>query len=203
MPVAGPPDVVAPIAIDDAVQKAKERAETAIDRARSIVGGAEFVTRFGDAVEVILELADEHEVDVIVVGTEEPGFFERLLRGSLSQAVARRGAPVMCSSCAEAELLEERLGPGPSNGGSSLTAAGSTSISTRSSKMPRTRSASTKWEPPNTPLANSIPVKMSCCSCQERARRLRPPRRHAPRHANPPRRESRPPVSGDPPRRSA
>jgi nucleotide-binding universal stress UspA family protein len=90
MPVAGPPDVVAPVAIDDAVEKAKQRAETAIGRARSIVEGAEFVTRLGDAVDVILGIADERDVDLIVVGTEEPGFFERLLRGSLSQAVARR-----------------------------------------------------------------------------------------------------------------
>lgn len=90
LPVAGPPDVVAPVAIDDAVAKAKERAETAIERARSIVEGAEFVMRFGEAVDVILGMADEHDVDLIVVGTEEPGFFERLLRGSVSQTVARR-----------------------------------------------------------------------------------------------------------------
>lgn len=89
-PIAGAADVVAPVAIDDAVAKAQADADDVIARARSLVDDAEFVTRLGDAVDAILDLAQEHDVDLIVVGTHEPGFFERLFKGSVSQAVARR-----------------------------------------------------------------------------------------------------------------
>jgi nucleotide-binding universal stress UspA family protein len=44
----------------------------------------------GQPAEEIVEVADEHRVDLIVVGTREPGFFERLLGGSVSEGVARR-----------------------------------------------------------------------------------------------------------------
>jgi nucleotide-binding universal stress UspA family protein len=51
----------------------------------------EFAGVTGQPAEQIIELAVEHEVDLIVVGTREPGFLERLLGGgSVSQGVARR-----------------------------------------------------------------------------------------------------------------
>jgi nucleotide-binding universal stress UspA family protein len=37
----------------------------------------------------LVALADELHADLIVLGTREPGFFERLLGGSVSQSVAR------------------------------------------------------------------------------------------------------------------
>jgi Universal stress protein UspA and related nucleotide-binding proteins len=37
-----------------------------------------------------VEVADEYDSDLIVVGTREPDFLERLLGGSISQGVARR-----------------------------------------------------------------------------------------------------------------
>jgi len=51
----------------------------------------EFAGVIGQPAEEIVELAGEHKADLIVVGTREPGFVERLLGGgSVSQDVARR-----------------------------------------------------------------------------------------------------------------
>jgi nucleotide-binding universal stress UspA family protein len=50
----------------------------------------EFASVTGEPAEQIVAAADEHDADLIVVGTREPGFLERLLGGSVSQGVARR-----------------------------------------------------------------------------------------------------------------
>jgi nucleotide-binding universal stress UspA family protein len=50
----------------------------------------EFAGVMGSPVEEILELAEQHQTDLIVVGTSEPGLLGRLLGGSVSQGVARR-----------------------------------------------------------------------------------------------------------------
>jgi nucleotide-binding universal stress UspA family protein len=50
---------------------------------------AESVLGMGSAAEAIVELADEKGADLIVVGTREPGFFERLLGHSVSGSVQR------------------------------------------------------------------------------------------------------------------
>jgi len=50
----------------------------------------EFAGVIGQPVEEIVETADRHDADLIVVGTREPGLLERLLGGSVSQGVARR-----------------------------------------------------------------------------------------------------------------
>lgn len=50
----------------------------------------EFAGVMGSPVEEILEVAEQHQADLIVVGTGEPGFLERLMGGSVSQGVARR-----------------------------------------------------------------------------------------------------------------
>jgi nucleotide-binding universal stress UspA family protein len=44
----------------------------------------------GEPADTILELADERQADLIVVGTHEPNVLERLLGQSVSQSVARR-----------------------------------------------------------------------------------------------------------------
>ena len=49
----------------------------------------EFAGVIGDPVNEIVEVAEQREADLIVVGTREPGFLERLLEGSVSQGVAR------------------------------------------------------------------------------------------------------------------
>jgi nucleotide-binding universal stress UspA family protein len=51
---------------------------------------AEFAGVTGEPVDEIVDIADEQAADLIVVGAREPGFFERLLGGSVSQGVARR-----------------------------------------------------------------------------------------------------------------
>jgi len=50
---------------------------------------AESVLASGHPGEAIVELAEERSADLIVVGTREPGFFERLLGHSVSGSVQR------------------------------------------------------------------------------------------------------------------
>lgn len=51
---------------------------------------AEFAAVIGQPADEIVDVADRHKAELIVVGTREPGFVERLLGGSVSQNVARR-----------------------------------------------------------------------------------------------------------------
>ena len=44
----------------------------------------------GDPAGAIAKLAEAHDVDLVVVGTREPGLAERILRHSVSSEVARR-----------------------------------------------------------------------------------------------------------------
>ena len=51
---------------------------------------AEVVRAVGPPVDEIIEVAERHHADLIVVGTHEPGLLERLFSGSVSQGVVRR-----------------------------------------------------------------------------------------------------------------
>jgi nucleotide-binding universal stress UspA family protein len=51
---------------------------------------AEYVATVGDAAGGIVETADKHDADLIVVGTREPGFLDRIVGGDVSEAVSRR-----------------------------------------------------------------------------------------------------------------
>jgi nucleotide-binding universal stress UspA family protein len=50
---------------------------------------AEYVSETGAPAERIVALAEARDAELIVVGTHEPGFVERLLQGSVSQDVSR------------------------------------------------------------------------------------------------------------------
>jgi nucleotide-binding universal stress UspA family protein len=67
--------------------------EALLDGATKALGDrgiqAESVLALGNPSEAIVELAEERNADLIVVGTREPGLFERLLGHSVSGSVQR------------------------------------------------------------------------------------------------------------------
>jgi nucleotide-binding universal stress UspA family protein len=69
-------------------------ADQHLERARRLLEGravrAEFVSDAGAPAERILELAEQRQADLIVVGVEEAGFLEHLLAGSVTEDVAER-----------------------------------------------------------------------------------------------------------------
>src|SRR5262245_12369444 len=71
----------------------REGHEALLDEATKKLAGlgvqAESVLALGSAGEAIVELAEERNADLIVVGTREPGFFERLFGHSVSGSVQR------------------------------------------------------------------------------------------------------------------
>jgi len=72
-----PPDAHEAL-LDDATKKLADRGVH-----------AESVLALGHPSDAIVELAEERKADLIVVGTREPGFFERLLGHSVSGSVQR------------------------------------------------------------------------------------------------------------------
>jgi nucleotide-binding universal stress UspA family protein len=51
---------------------------------------------FGEVVEAILRAADDEDADLIVVGSNDKGFLQRLLGGSVSEELARKASrPVL------------------------------------------------------------------------------------------------------------
>jgi len=65
-----------------------------LEHARALLAGkgvdAELQPAVGDPAETIVELAEQRNADMIVVGTREPNVLERLLGQSVSGAVSRR-----------------------------------------------------------------------------------------------------------------
>ena len=68
-------------------------ADQHLEQARRLLEGrgvrAEFVTQVGAPAEQILELAEQRDADVVVVGAGDAGLLERLLQGSVTEDVAR------------------------------------------------------------------------------------------------------------------
>ena len=79
---AGPLDPV------DSPQEHREQLQDArkLLEARNIK--AEYVPAAGEPADAIVELADDLDADLIVVGTRDPGILERLLGQSVSERVA-------------------------------------------------------------------------------------------------------------------
>jgi nucleotide-binding universal stress UspA family protein len=73
---------------------AREAWQQLLDEARSYLAArgirAEGASPVGRPGEQIVEVAQKHEADLIVVGTHKPRLLERLLEGSVSRDVARR-----------------------------------------------------------------------------------------------------------------
>jgi nucleotide-binding universal stress UspA family protein len=65
-----------------------------LERARGILSArgidADYVSAVGDPAEVLLQAADEHDADLVVVGSRERGFLERLLGDGVDEELARK-----------------------------------------------------------------------------------------------------------------
>jgi nucleotide-binding universal stress UspA family protein len=70
-----------------------EPARRTLERARAVLAprgvDAEYVSAVGDPVEVLLGTADERDADLVVVGSREHGFLERLLGLGVGERLAR------------------------------------------------------------------------------------------------------------------
>jgi nucleotide-binding universal stress UspA family protein len=74
----------------DPEELARRRLEQARMSLASSRADTEYVVELGDPAERLLEVANERDADLIVVGSHEHGFFERLLQRPVDEAVARR-----------------------------------------------------------------------------------------------------------------
>jgi nucleotide-binding universal stress UspA family protein len=65
-----------------------------LEQAKAVVQGrglqADFVPGTGEPADAIVELAEDRDADLIVVGTREPNILERLLGQSVSESVAHQ-----------------------------------------------------------------------------------------------------------------
>jgi nucleotide-binding universal stress UspA family protein len=93
--IPGPAGTVAPMPLpapEAAGPEPIELAQHQLERARMRLTGmrveAEYVAEVGDAAERLLALAREREADLIVVGSREHGFLDRLLARHVDEAVA-------------------------------------------------------------------------------------------------------------------
>jgi nucleotide-binding universal stress UspA family protein len=70
--------------------------EQELEHARERLAGsgvdADFRPALGEPADTIVQLAEERNADMIVVGTREPNVLERLLGTSVSQSVSRRAS---------------------------------------------------------------------------------------------------------------
>jgi nucleotide-binding universal stress UspA family protein len=73
---------------EDSPAEHREQLADARDALASRGVQAEFVPAVGEPADTIVELADQHSADLIVVGTREVGVLQRLLGQSVSESVA-------------------------------------------------------------------------------------------------------------------
>jgi nucleotide-binding universal stress UspA family protein len=95
--VAGPAPPAGTVPLPEPVSSPPEPEELArrqLERARTTLASrnieTEYVVELGDPAERLLEVADQRDADLIVVGSRERGFLERLLARPVDEAVARR-----------------------------------------------------------------------------------------------------------------
>jgi nucleotide-binding universal stress UspA family protein len=79
---------------EPALPTPEELAQRQLEQARMSLTGkrvdAEYVVEVGDPVERLLDVAHQRDAGLIVVGSRERGFLERLLGHGVDEAVARR-----------------------------------------------------------------------------------------------------------------
>jgi nucleotide-binding universal stress UspA family protein len=98
-----PPAVVGPVAPGGTVPlpepvptppEPEELARRQLERAKMSLAGrkleSEYVVELGDPAERLLEIAEQRDADLIVIGSREHGFLDRLLGRSVDESVARR-----------------------------------------------------------------------------------------------------------------
>jgi len=72
----------------------EELSQRQLEQARALLSSrkveTEYVVELGDPAERLLEVADQRDADLIVVGSREHGFVERLLGRPVDEAIARR-----------------------------------------------------------------------------------------------------------------
>ena len=79
-----------PVALRDAEELARRQLERARGSLASRNVEAEYVVELGDPAERLLEVAEQQDADLIVVGSREHGFLERMLVRPVDEALARR-----------------------------------------------------------------------------------------------------------------
>jgi nucleotide-binding universal stress UspA family protein len=80
-----------PIDATDPPSRHEAEVEDAVARLAELgVTGSESVIGIGDPAKAIVTLADERNVDLIVVGAHEGGIISRLIEGNVSGTVARK-----------------------------------------------------------------------------------------------------------------
>jgi nucleotide-binding universal stress UspA family protein len=93
-PIAPAGTVPVPEPAPAASPEPEELARRQLERARMSLASrtieAEYVVELGDPAERLLDVAEQRDADLIVVGSRERGFLERLLGRSVDEAVARR-----------------------------------------------------------------------------------------------------------------
>ena len=76
------------------VERDEQQWEQHRERVRALFADADLQVDFagvaGEPAQELVDAAEQHQAELIIVGTREPGFLERLLGGSVSQDVARR-----------------------------------------------------------------------------------------------------------------
>lgn len=84
-PITG---VTAPLpSTNDDEERAEDRARETASRAAAALDTDEALVEFGDPATRIVDVATEHEIDLIIVGTRDRGAFHRFFSGSVSRDV--------------------------------------------------------------------------------------------------------------------
>jgi nucleotide-binding universal stress UspA family protein len=93
-PLPGGGTIPVPAADPETTHELEELAKQRLEQARTKLSQrrleADYVARLGEPAETLLDVADERDADLVVVGSREHGFLERLLARPVEEAVARR-----------------------------------------------------------------------------------------------------------------